>query len=76
MPNFAELAERQRARLDTVRARRDAARVASALGAVRAGAGAAEPLMPAIVDAVRSRATLGEISDALRSVWGSYRPGR
>ena len=30
----------------------------------------------AIVDAVRSRATIGEISDALRSVWGSYRPGR
>ena len=38
--------------------------------------GQPEPLMPAIVDAVRSRATLGEISDALRSVWGSYRPAR
>ena len=76
MPNFAELADRQRARLAAVRAARNAARVESALVAVRAAAGTPEPLMPVIVDAVRSRATLGEISDALRSVWGSYRPGR
>ena len=32
------------------------------------------PLMPLIVDAVRARATVGEISDAFRSVWGEYRP--
>ena len=32
------------------------------------------PLMPLIVDAVRARATVGEISDALRAVWGEYRP--
>ena len=30
--------------------------------------------MPAIIDAVRARATLGEISDALRAVWGVYKP--
>ena len=30
--------------------------------------------MPPILDAVRARATLGEISDALREVWGVYRP--
>jgi methylmalonyl-CoA mutase N-terminal domain/subunit len=30
--------------------------------------------MPAILDAVRARATLGEISDTLRAVWGVYRP--
>jgi methylmalonyl-CoA mutase N-terminal domain/subunit len=30
--------------------------------------------MPLIVDAVRVRATVGEISDALRRVWGVYRP--
>ena len=76
MPDFAELADRQRARLAAVRAARDAARVESALAAVRAAAGTPEPLMPPILDAVRSRATLGEISDALRSVWGSYRPAR
>ncbi len=76
MPNFAELADRQRARLAAVRAARNAARVESALAAVREAARKPEPLMPAIVDAVRSRATLGEISDVLRSVWGSYRPAR
>jgi len=76
MPNFAELADRQRARLAAVRAARNAARVESALASVREAARKPEPLMPAIVDAVRSRATLGEISDVLRSVWGSYRPAR
>ena len=30
--------------------------------------------MPAIVDAVRSYCTLGEISDAMRKVFGEYRP--
>ena len=37
---------------------------------------AAAPLMEPIVAAVRARATLGEISDALRRVWGEYRPQR
>ena len=32
------------------------------------------PLMPPILDAVRARATLGEISDTLRDAWGVYRP--
>ncbi len=76
MPNFAELAGRQRARLVAVRAARDAARVATALTAVRGAAGTMEPLMPTILDAVRARATIGEISDALRGVWGTYRPAR
>jgi methylmalonyl-CoA mutase N-terminal domain/subunit len=30
--------------------------------------------MPPILEAVRARATLGEISDTLRQVWGIYRP--
>jgi methylmalonyl-CoA mutase, N-terminal domain len=76
MPDFAELADRQRARLTAVRAGRNAGRVQTALAVVRESAGTSEPLMPPILEAVRSRATLGEISDALRSVWGSYRPGR
>ena len=32
------------------------------------------PLMPLIIDAVRARASVGEISDVLRGVWGEYRP--
>jgi methylmalonyl-CoA mutase N-terminal domain/subunit len=31
--------------------------------------------MPVILDAVRARASVGEISDGLREVWGVYRPG-
>jgi methylmalonyl-CoA mutase N-terminal domain/subunit len=30
--------------------------------------------MPLIIDAVRARATVGEISDVFRAVWGEYRP--
>ena len=38
------------------------------------GNGARPELMPLIVDAVRARASVGEISDALEEVWGHYRP--
>jgi methylmalonyl-CoA mutase N-terminal domain/subunit len=76
MPDFAELATRQRARLEAVRAGRDGAAVSAALGAVSDAASSEEALMPHIVVAVRRRASIGEISDALRSVWGSYRPTR
>jgi len=31
--------------------------------------------MPWILEAVRARATVGEISNVLRGVWGEYRPG-
>jgi len=74
MPDFAELAARQQARLAEVRARRDAKAVAAALGEVRGAAQGSAPLMPPIIEAVRVRATLGEISDTLREVWGSFRP--
>jgi methylmalonyl-CoA mutase N-terminal domain/subunit len=30
--------------------------------------------MPLIIEAVRARATVGELSDVLRNVWGVYRP--
>jgi len=32
------------------------------------------PLMEPIIDAVRARATVGEISDVFRAVWGEYKP--
>jgi methylmalonyl-CoA mutase N-terminal domain/subunit len=73
-PDFSALEARQRARLAEARGRRDAAAVAAALGDVRAAAEGTTPLMPPILAAVRARATLGEISDALREVWGTYRP--
>ncbi len=73
-PNFPELEARQRERLAGVKARRDGSAVEAALAAVAAAAGSTRPLVPPIVEAVRARATLGEISDALRQVWGVYRP--
>jgi methylmalonyl-CoA mutase N-terminal domain/subunit len=42
---------------------------------LRAAAAAPDaPLMPPILEAVRARATVGEISGVLRDVWGVYRP--
>jgi len=39
-----------------------------------AHSGAREPLMPRLIDAVRARASVGEIADALEGVWGRYQP--
>jgi methylmalonyl-CoA mutase N-terminal domain/subunit len=81
-PDFRALEAGQRERVAAVRAKRDKARVTAALAAIRAAApgyakaGAPRaPLMPLIVAAVRARATVGEISDELRAVWGEYHPG-
>jgi methylmalonyl-CoA mutase N-terminal domain/subunit len=73
-PDFSALEARQRARLAEVRARRDAAAVSQSLADLRTAAAGSTPLMPPILAAVRARATLGEISDTLREVWGIYRP--
>jgi methylmalonyl-CoA mutase, N-terminal domain len=84
-PDFSRLEREQVARLADVRRRRDGAAVERALAtlgeAARAYAaeggveGGARPhLMPLIVDAVRARASVGEISDTLAAVWGRYRP--
>jgi methylmalonyl-CoA mutase N-terminal domain/subunit len=72
-PDFAELAERQKTRLAQVKAGRDGEAVRGRLAAVAQAAGGSAPLMPPIIAAVRARATLGEISDTLRQVWGEYR---
>jgi methylmalonyl-CoA mutase N-terminal domain/subunit len=73
-PDFSALEAQQKSRLADTRRRRDTAAVNSSLGALRAAADGASPLMPPILSAVRCRATLGEISDTLRDVWGVYRP--
>jgi methylmalonyl-CoA mutase N-terminal domain/subunit len=68
-----EVEEEQRRRLEKVRRDRDASAVTRTLERVRTDA--AEPttnLMPALLDAVRAYATLGEIVDALASVLGRW----
>jgi len=65
-------AERQLATLERVRRERDGDRVARALDALRDGAAGAANTMPLLLDAVRAYATVGEMCDALRDVWGEY----
>jgi methylmalonyl-CoA mutase N-terminal domain/subunit len=64
----------QVARLATLRAQRDQAAVDKALDELRSAArGSANCLYP-MKDALRARATVGEVCDALRDVWGGYIP--
>jgi methylmalonyl-CoA mutase N-terminal domain/subunit len=67
------LEAQQVARLKAFRARRGATACKQAIDAVRAGARGTDNLMPLILAAVKADATLGEISDALREVFGEYR---
>ena len=77
--------EAQVAQLHKLRATRDTGRVAKCLAALRTAAAlpstectgaSTHPgnLLALAVDAARARATLGEISDALRDVWGEHHP--
>jgi len=66
------LADLQIASLEAVRARRDAGAVARALDALKRGAAGNANTMPLILDCVRAYASVGEISDALRDVFGTW----
>jgi methylmalonyl-CoA mutase N-terminal domain/subunit len=60
-------------RIARLRADRDAATWAAALDELEAAARGSDNVMPAMIEAVKARATLGEISDRLRQVWGEHR---
>jgi methylmalonyl-CoA mutase, N-terminal domain len=64
--------EKQLAKLAALRQTRDQASVTRTLAALGAAAGTTENLMPRILDAVRAYATVGEMCDVLRRVWGEY----
>jgi methylmalonyl-CoA mutase, N-terminal domain len=66
------VAERQAVRLRKLRAERSGAEVERRLDALRKAAAGAANLMPHIYDAVKAYATLGEICDAMREVFGIY----
>ena len=73
--NDPGVADRQMRRLADVKRSREERRVAQALRELEAVAGDLHHnRMPLIEEAVRARATVGEICDVLRSVWGEYRP--
>jgi len=67
-----EIERTQVERLTSLRARRDAARLKATLQTVEETARTDRNLLPAILDAVKAYATVGEISDALRRVFGEY----
>jgi methylmalonyl-CoA mutase N-terminal domain/subunit len=84
-PDYSALEREQVERLRGVRAHRDANAVSRALTALCAAARHVAAshdgrvpqthLMPLVIDAVRARASVGEISDVLSAEWGTYRPG-
>jgi methylmalonyl-CoA mutase N-terminal domain/subunit len=65
--------QRQRRRLRELRARRDGGRVRRLLGQIEEAARGTENLMPLLIEAVEAHATLGEICDVLRGVWGEQK---
>jgi methylmalonyl-CoA mutase, N-terminal domain len=69
------VAEEQIERLKKVKAERNAAAVSKALARVEAACRGTDNLMPPVLEAVKAYATLGEISDVFRKVWGQYREG-
>ncbi len=66
------VAQRQLARLQQVKAARDNDLVRRSLERLQAGARGRDNTMPLLLDAVRAYATIGEMCDALREVWGEY----
>ncbi|MGW5396137.1 acyl-CoA mutase large subunit family protein [Streptomyces sp. NPDC003952] len=66
--------DRQRAALAALRAGRDGAAVEEALAALREAAAGTENVLHPMKEALRARATVGEVCGALREVWGTYVP--
>jgi methylmalonyl-CoA mutase N-terminal domain/subunit len=59
-------------KINTLKNNRDAAKVAACIDAIIAAANGTDNIMPLVVEAVENKATLGEISNALRSVFGEF----
>jgi methylmalonyl-CoA mutase N-terminal domain/subunit len=70
---FKELEITQTEKVRAFKAKRSQNDVENALRNVRSAAQSDTNLMPPLVDAVKTGATIGEISDVLRDVWGTYR---
>jgi methylmalonyl-CoA mutase N-terminal domain/subunit len=66
------VAEQQVAAVERLKARRDHVRVAATLEELKRAARGTDNLMYPILEASRAYATLGEMCDALREVWGEY----
>ncbi|MCH7495227.1 MAG: methylmalonyl-CoA mutase, partial [Candidatus Marinimicrobia bacterium] len=69
-----DVLEKQMEKLELLKKERDSAGVERALSGLSRAAETAENTMPEILNCVKSKATLGEISDAMRKVFGEYKP--
>ncbi len=67
-----EVEKKQKEKLQRVKNERDQRQVTGALTAIKQAAETTENLVPPVLNAVRSYATVGEISDTLRGVFGEY----
>ncbi len=67
-----EVEQKQAEGLKKLRRERDSRKVSQVLDRVRAVASTDENIMPVLIEAVKAHATVGEISDALRDVFGEY----
>ena len=67
------VAKKQLERLGKLKSKRDNEKVRQVLDKVRQVAGSEENIMPVLIEAVKDYATVGEISDALRDVFGEYK---
>jgi len=70
-----KVAEEQKARLAQVKSERNNEAVQAALAKIEAAARGTDNMMPPVLEAVKAYATLGEICDVFRKVWGQYREG-
>ncbi len=68
-----EVEQEQVARLSDLRKARDPFKMAGALEALQEAAACEENLMPYLIEAVKAKATLGEVCAALKEVFGTYR---
>ncbi|MCX6203807.1 MAG: methylmalonyl-CoA mutase family protein [Bacteroidetes bacterium] len=59
-------------KLKTLKTRRDSAKVATCLAAVKVAASGTENIMPSVIEAIENLCTLGEIADVLRGIYGEY----
>ena len=75
-PIDPELQKRQAARVQELRAQRDQRAVDKALNDLKDAARGTQNILYPMKDALRSKATLGEVSDALREIFGVYQPAR
>jgi len=67
-----EVSKKQIARLQRVKAERDNKHVGATLEKLKLAAEGRQNIMPSLIDAVKAYATIGEITDVLRDVFGSF----